>query len=200
MRPYSIAVCTLIFALFFSACPPFAVCVAQQVPEDIINLDPAAAAKLEARLVTNVSQITLDGTRAGEGYLSADGNWIVFQSERSPDNPYFQIFLMNLKSGDLERISPGHGKTTCAWIHPDLNRILFASTQDDPDALKEQKELIELRAGGKTGRSRLCLCRAHQRAGQGHDAGDGADQEEWRQDQLRVAWKRHASAPGDGTV
>ncbi len=152
MRPYYIAACTLILALFFSACPPFAVCVAQQALEDIINLDPAAAAKLEARLVTSVSQVTLDGPRAGEGYLSADGNWIVFQSERSPDNPFFQIYLMNLKSGDVERISPGHGKTTCAWIHRDLNRILFASTQDDPDALKEQKELIELRASGNAPR------------------------------------------------
>jgi hypothetical protein len=125
---------------------------AQPTPDDIVKSDPVAAAKLEARLLGPGFQVTLDGPRAGEGYLSSDGNWLVFQSERAADNPYFQIYLMNLLTGEVERISPGHGKTTCAWIHPDQNRVLFASTHEDPDALKKQKELLEQRASGNAPR------------------------------------------------
>lgn len=147
MRLDSIASCTRILALFVSVFQAI-VCSAQQSSDDIATSDPVAAAKMESRLLTNISQITVNGMRAGEGYLSDDGNWIVFQSERSPDNPFFQIYLMNLKSGEVERISPGHGKTTCAWIHPDLNRVLFASTQDDPDAIKKQNDRLKLRAEG----------------------------------------------------
>ncbi|MFM7862673.1 MAG: peptidase M28, partial [Planctomycetaceae bacterium] len=48
-----------------------------------------------------------------------------------------------------QRISPGTGKTTCAWIHPAGDRVLFASTQEDPDAKLEQQQEIEMRASGK---------------------------------------------------
>lgn len=119
-----------------------------QSADDIVKSDPDAAAQLEARLLGPAFQVTLDGARAGEGYLSADGRWMTFQSERTPGNPFFQIYLMNLDNGLVERISPGHGKTTCSWIHPDMNRILFASTHEDPDALAKQKSLIEQRAAG----------------------------------------------------
>jgi len=57
---------------------------------------------------------------------------MVFQSEREAGNPFYQIYMMDLETGDQERISPGMGKTTCAWIHPDGKRILFASTHSDP--------------------------------------------------------------------
>lgn len=117
--------------------------------EDITVTDPGAAAKLEGRLLKRTRQLTYEGRRAGEGYFSADGQQMVFQSERFEGNPFFQIYLMDLASGLTRQISPGHGKTTCAWIHPDGNRIMYASTQDDPDAKKEQKEEIELRASGK---------------------------------------------------
>ncbi len=56
---------------------------------------------------------------------------------------------MDLDTGDTERVSPGTGKTTCAWIHPNGEKILFASTQDDPTAEQEQKDELELRASGK---------------------------------------------------
>ena len=51
--------------------------------------------------------------------------------------------------------TPGTGKTTCAWIHPDGKKVLFASTQDDPAAAQEQKDEIELRASGKELESHL---------------------------------------------
>ncbi|MFV1994554.1 MAG: peptidase M28, partial [Verrucomicrobiales bacterium] len=107
---------------------------------------PLWAQAAESGFLSNTRQLTFAGERAGEGYFSADGSRIIFQSEREPDNPFFQIYLLDLDTGDTERISPGHGKTTCSWIHPGGDKILFASTQDDPDALAEQKEEYQLRA------------------------------------------------------
>ena len=103
----------------------------------------------EAELLSKVRQLTFEGKRAGEGYFSADGTWLIFQSEREADNPFYQIYLIDLETGDTRRLSPGHGKTTCSWIHPDKTRALFASTHLDPDARRKQQEELELRASGK---------------------------------------------------
>lgn len=107
------------------------------------------AADQESRLLSETRQLTFAGKRAGEGYFSADGTKLVFQSERDKDNPFFQIYLLDLETGDTERISPGHGKTTCSWIHPNGKKVMFASTQGDPDSKKKQKEELERRAEGK---------------------------------------------------
>ena len=123
--------------------------VAQAVDPDITETNPTEARGLEERLVRRVRQLTFEGRRAGESYFSADGRQMIFQSEREPGNPFFQIYLMNLESGDTQRISPGTGKTTCAWIHPQGDRVLFASTQEDPDAKLEQQQELEQRASGK---------------------------------------------------
>ncbi len=103
----------------------------------------------EERLLSNIRQVTFEGRRAGEGYFGADGRRLVFQSEREPGNPFFQIYLLDLETGDTQRISPGTGKTTCAWIHPDGDRVLFASTHHDPDAVRKQGEELEFRASGQ---------------------------------------------------
>ncbi len=99
--------------------------------------------------MSQVRQLTWEGRRAGEGYFGQDGNFLVFQSEREPDNPFFQIYLLDMQLGDIQRISPGVGKTTCGWIDPDGKSILFASTHDDPGAKAKQKSEFELRAQGK---------------------------------------------------
>ena len=123
--------------------------IAQQPDADITESNPAEAQKREAGFISRPRQLTFEGRRAGESYFSADGRKMIFQSEREPGNPFFQIYLMDLETGDTERVSPGKGKTTCAWIHPDGEKVLFASTQDDPSAEQEQKEELELRASGK---------------------------------------------------
>jgi Tol biopolymer transport system component len=115
---------------------------------DIADSDPQAAALKEAMLLTGTRQLTFEGRRAGEGYFSQDGTQLVFQSEREPGNPFFQIYVMDRETGDIERVSPGRGKTTCAWIHPDGKRVLFASTHDDEGALEKQQAEIELRQSG----------------------------------------------------
>ncbi|MFM2012299.1 MAG: Aminopeptidase YwaD precursor, partial [Planctomycetota bacterium] len=114
-----------------------------------IAQDPASNAGTEASFVSGIRQLTFEGSRAGEGYFSRDGQQMVFQSEREPGNPFYQIYLLDRQSGDVERVSPGHGKTTCAWIHPDGDRVLFASTQFDPEAKSKQKTELDFRASGQ---------------------------------------------------
>ena len=106
----------------------------------------------EDALLTGTRQLIFEGKRAGEGYFSADGKRMTFQSERQDDNPFYQIYLMDLESGDVNRVSPGVGKTTCSWIHPHNQKVLFASTHDDPDAKKKQEDELAFRASGQTRR------------------------------------------------
>ncbi len=103
----------------------------------------------ESLLISKERRLTFEGKRAGEGYFSADGSRLIFQSERQDDNPFYQIYVMDLETGDVDRVSPGHGKTTCAWLHPSKNLALYASTELDPDAKKKQKEELDFRASGK---------------------------------------------------
>ncbi len=115
----------------------------------------AADSQKEAVHLRNIKQLTFAGSRSGEGYFSPDASQIVFQSTRSPmgpheaENPFYQIFRMDLGSGRLWRLSPGVGKTTCSFFRPDGKRVLFASTHLDPDALKKQREEIERQKSGR---------------------------------------------------
>ena len=103
----------------------------------------------EAAFLSQTRQLTLEGRRAGEGYFSADGKRMIFQSERDPANPFFQIFVLDLESGDVNRVSPGTGKSTCAWLHPDGKRVMFASTHEDAAAKEKQETELKQRAEGK---------------------------------------------------
>jgi len=130
---------------FWSAGLAFA--LAQE--SSIATSDPVQS---ESRFLSGVRQLTYEGLRSGEGYFSRDGRSMVFQSEREPSNPFYQIYWMDRETGDIERVSPGFGKTTCAWIHPDGDRVLFASTQQDPDAITKQQSELSFRASGQTRR------------------------------------------------
>lgn len=103
----------------------------------------------EVKFLKNVRQLTFEGKRSGEGYFSPDGKSLIFQSEREPDNPFYQIYIMDLESGDTRRVSPGVGKTTCAFFRPNTDEVLFASTHHDPEARAKQKAELEFRASGK---------------------------------------------------
>ncbi len=103
----------------------------------------------ETQFLKNVRQLTYEGKRAGEGYFSKDGKAMIFQSEREPENPFFQIYLLDFETGDTNRVSPGTGKTTCSFCRPGTNDVLFASTHLDPQAKAKQQAEIEFRATGK---------------------------------------------------
>ena len=122
------------------------VCAQDSPAKEVTTTDEVAT---EARFLSKTRQLTFDGVRAGEGYFSRDGKSMVFQSERDNDNPFYQIYWMDRETGDVERVSPGYGKTTCAWIHPEGDRVLFASTQFDPGARNKQRAELEDRTAGK---------------------------------------------------
>ena len=95
------------------------------------------------RFLSRVRQLTFEGRKAGEGYYSPDGKKLIFQSERYPDNPFFQIYTLDLTTGHTRLISPGVGRTTCSYIRPNSNEVLFASTHLDPGAREKQRKEYE---------------------------------------------------------
>jgi len=99
--------------------------------------------------LAGVNQLSFEGLRAGEGYFSRSGDLLIFQSEREAGNPFYQIYTLDLRSGEVQRVSPGTGKATCGWIHPGSQRALFASTHLDPSALDKQIQEFDQRASGK---------------------------------------------------
>ena len=110
----------------------------------------AAMATTTPAFLSDIRQLSFDGLRAGEGYFSQDGRYMVFQSEREQTNPFYQIYLMDLTQGTTHRLSPGKGKTTCAWIHPDNKRVLFSSTHADPKLKQKVAEELESRKAPKS--------------------------------------------------
>jgi Tol biopolymer transport system component len=76
-------------------------------------------------------------TSAGENaeaYFSFDGRKLIFQSTRPPETACDQIFTRDLSSGDVNMVSTGKGRTTCAYFFPDGERILYASTHHVSDS------------------------------------------------------------------
>ena len=105
-------------------------------------------ARLEARHLKEIRQITYGLARAGEGYFSPDGQSIIFQAvpnvppsifhKPKPDEDAYQIFLGALKSDTPAKlVSTGKGRCTCSYFHPDGRSILFASTHLSPSTTAE---------------------------------------------------------------
>ncbi len=103
----------------------------------------------ESHFIGNARQLIFEGKRSGEGYFSPDGQRLIFQSEREEANPFYQIYILDLTSGETTRVSPGIGKTTCSFFQPGTKRVLFASTHHDSEALAKQKAELDMRASGK---------------------------------------------------
>lgn len=103
----------------------------------------------ENHFLSNTRQLIYEGKRSGEGYFSADGKSLIFQSERLQNNPFFQIYMLDLESGDSRLVSTGKGKTTCSFVRPGKDEILFGSTHLDPKVEAGQKAELDFRASGK---------------------------------------------------
>jgi Tol biopolymer transport system component len=103
----------------------------------------------ERDFLSRIRRLTIEGRRAGEGYWSKDGKQLVFQSEREPGNPFYQIYLMDMDTGITTRVSPGIGKTTCAFINPETGDVLFASTHHDLRSKQLQDDELKFRASGQ---------------------------------------------------
>ena len=103
----------------------------------------------ERAFLSRIRRLTVEGKRAGEGYWSPDGKRLVFQSEREPGNPFYQIYTLDLTTGETKRISSGYGKTTCAFFRPGTSELEFASTHLDPKSKQYQQDELDFRASGK---------------------------------------------------
>jgi Tol biopolymer transport system component len=113
------------------------------------SAQPSDPSYMERDFLSRVRRLTVEGKRAGEGYWSPDGTRLVFQSEREPDNPFYQIYVLDLATGDTRRVSNGAGKTTCAFFRPGSDEIEFASTHADPRSKQLQDDERAFRASGK---------------------------------------------------
>ena len=105
----------------------------------VAALATAAAGRadsIEDRFLSPPAPVTAGMPKAGEGYFSPDGRTICYQAV--PDGyPFYQIFVQDFAAADPRpalprRVSPGRGRTTCAWFAPDGRRLLFASSHLDP--------------------------------------------------------------------
>ena len=114
-----------------------------------INLISQETENLETQFLKNTRQLIYEGNRSGEGYFSDDGRYLIFQSEREPENPFYQIYILDFETGDINLVSPGYGKTTCSFFQWNGERVMFASSHLDPDAKKKQQEELDFRASGQ---------------------------------------------------
>lgn len=92
-------------------------------------------------------QVTFGLPRAGEGYFSRDGQWIVYQAY-PVGYPFYQIYVQKLDERTPRLISTGRGRTTCAYFTPDGKQILFASSHTDPQIAETEKKAREESAAG----------------------------------------------------
>src|SRR5438045_8886632 len=96
-----------------------------------LALQAATASYQERDFLSRVRRLTVEGKRAGEGYWSPDGKRIVFQSEREPGNPFYQIYVLDLGTGETKRLSTGDGKTNCALLRPGTGEVDAAHKHAD---------------------------------------------------------------------
>jgi len=100
-------------------------------------------ASLESHLA-NIRQLTA-GRKNAEAYFSFDGNKLIFQSTNDwgggtvnlpPDKPVssergmpcYQMYVLDVGTNSVRRVSLGTGATTCGYFFPGDRRVLFSST------------------------------------------------------------------------
>lgn len=134
-------------AIFLAALVWLSSCGSKQVTNEN-SINPSAVSGTE--FISFARQVTFEGKRSGEAYYNRQGDELVFQSERTNSkNPFYQIFMKDLMSGKTWQVSPGAGKTTCAWIHPFEDKVMYSSTHHDPMAISKQKAEIKIRNSGQ---------------------------------------------------
>ena len=96
------------------------------------------------RHLANIRQLTA-GHKNAEAYFSFDGAKVIFQSTNDwgagtvnlpPDKPVsserglgcYQMYVQDLETNSIRRVSLGTGATTCGYFFPGDRRVLFSST------------------------------------------------------------------------
>jgi TolB protein len=125
----------LMLALSLSACTPdgpgdqadrF-----EDNPEDAAaaadtGAEPIGAEPDETRLA-DLQMLTFAGENA-EAYWNPAADELIFQATRPGLTECDQIFTMDDRGRNLQLVSTGEGRTTCAYFFPDRDRILYSST------------------------------------------------------------------------
>ncbi len=100
------------------------------VPQTAVDADSLIRAG--ERHFAHLWQITFGGQNA-EGYFSADGRSLIWQSTRD-GWPCDQMYVMDLVSGAYHRVSTGKGRTTCGSFYDGDRRVFWASTHAGGDS------------------------------------------------------------------
>lgn len=96
----------------------------------------------ESPYLKNVRQITfteMGFQKSGEAYFSPDDQSILFQAVPL-DSEHYQIYGLKLDETSPHLVSTGFGACTCAFFHPQEEKIIFASSHDSPLALEDPKK------------------------------------------------------------
>jgi TolB protein len=88
--------------------------------------DTTSTWRAQEKHLKNVKMLTNGGENA-EAYFSSKGDMLIYQTSHPPYE-CDQIFLMNSDGSDKHLVSTGKGRTTCSFIAPDYQRIIYAST------------------------------------------------------------------------
>lgn len=110
--------CALLFALNSSA--------------DELSLPRNYAAGEDEPHLGELTMLT-DGGENAEAYFSFDGKSLSLQSTHG-DWGCDQIFTMPIGGGDMQLVSTGKGRTTCAYWMPDGKSVVYSSTHHHEEA------------------------------------------------------------------
>lgn len=130
MRPY----CMLLPLAALAACNSLPTNPDPVVPakDFVIRAGKPVASLPNEPHLKNVRMLTFDGENA-EAYWSNDGTRLVLQ-RKGAGMPADQIYVLDLASGEMEQVSTGKGRTTCAYFKQNDARIVYASTHHEGDA------------------------------------------------------------------
>ncbi|MBU0985015.1 MAG: hypothetical protein KKA42_14170 [candidate division Zixibacteria bacterium] len=90
---------------------------------------------------SNVRQLTFGGQNA-EAYFNHDGSELIYQATVD-SMACDQIFRMNADGTHKRLVSTGKGRTTCSFIAPDGNAIIYASTHLADDACPPDPDMSQ---------------------------------------------------------
>ena len=91
--------------------------------------------------LNHITQITFPSMgfeKAGEAYFSPNDQTIIFQAVPKGREDY-QIYTMSLQEAVPRLVSTGKGACTCAYFHPSGEKIIFASSHEDPQPQVKEK-------------------------------------------------------------
>jgi TolB protein len=102
-----------------------------QQPSEASNTSPSLLVPGEEQHLRNIRQLTFGGQNA-EAYFSADDRMLSFQHQ-GEGVPCDQIYTMPVDTPDGKPATPklvstGKGRTTCSYIFPSGDRMLYSST------------------------------------------------------------------------